>query len=548
MVDDIKILTFQPDLSGFFRLAVELPSGNTKQKISVSGVDRGNDFIVSDEVIICSSVHIDTYPSTILINDDFILSNEKIKVSFDTYSFTPTGIYATLGIVNGDNVYQTLIHDENKITDFTWSNYGNKNTFTFDFPQNGKLSDIIDATNMPSSSQPLIIILEMKDNNYSVNNFKQLSSNNIINNFSSPIRFIKSSDFVISMDSILGDEDIAGLINFRLSISKINAFGIVDSTAAISENKNPNDTNIEFSNYKNTYADFLTSSLSTKYQSNKEVGLLKSGILFIKESVKNKSFLISKSRHSEEPVGYTNITIDGNIKDKLFNNDGTIKEVIVSDFLPLSYRIKSDREDYSEERKLKINSITNGQIAYEPIYAGGSILDDGDLYIELIDNITGASIIKNIGPSIEDRSKVLTSTTSNVSDAYHVSYTFYEKLDLERGIFWKPILPASDGTIGMSNSLNVIYIRLESNREIKNIQGYLALGNNIMDIILQETGNEGNNQELISNTFIFNNDNNVGYIIIDFDSIVQTAIEQNLLITSDIKISDDKGNTFTIRF
>lgn len=549
MSDDIKVLTFQPDLSGFFRLAVELPSGNTRQTVTVAGSDRGNDFIISDNVIICSSIYVDSYPNLILIDDDNNLSHEKIKIKFDTYGFTPTGIYATLGIVKGDNCFQSLIHDENKITDFKWANYGEKNQFTFEFPQNGKLSDLFNIENLDSSSQPLIVILEMKESNYSVNNHKQLSSSNLINNFSTPVKFIRNDDYKIVMDSILGDENIAGLINFRLLLRKDRSFGIIDSSSTIVEDNNPDETNIIFSGYNNRFLDFLSTSLSRKYISNKEFGLLKSGSLYIHDKEKPKLFTIKSSRRNQSSNGESTLTIDGHIKKYMFNNDGTMKTIIVTDFLPLSYRIRSDRDDYEESKSLKIKSISNSSIEYEPIFAGGSILDDGDLYIELIDKTNSTSAVKNIGPNEENRSKVLTSTTSDISDAYFVSSTFYEKFDSNRSIFWKPILPATDGTVGMSNDLGIVYIRLESNRPIDRIQGFLALGGNVMDIILEgETGNPSNNGEQVSNTFIFNKDNNVAYIVIDFDKVVPTVIEKNLLITSDIKVIDDNGNTFTIRF
>lgn len=572
MANEIEILTYSPDGSGFYRVGAQLPPGNSRHIITIEGHDLGSRFSTVDEIIICSSSLVEVYPRIILIDDNGNFNHEKITVKFNTDEFTPTNIYATLGILKGDKEYHLLNYEENKIKKFKRTSNGKKNDFVFEFPQGDqKLSDLfgkynsenIEETTISSMSQPLTIILEIQeDENYKVINHKQLSSVNLANKFSSPVKFIKSSDFYINSNNIIGNEDVPGLIIFELDIKKTTGYGIPSKSEYkidfIQESNDNKITSIQFIGYKQNYIDFLNSDNFEKdYIPNNEVNLLQSGYLIIPEI--EKTFIIDRSLQSGS---LTTIIIDENISEYLVKKDGTYYDMIVSDFIPSHYRIRSDRGDSSEKNKLKIKNYDENYISFETIFGTDTILDDGNIYIELIDEITNISVVKKIDI---DRNRVLTSTTSSVSDEYVVSSIFFTDFDPNREIFWNPILTAPDGDLGISSKNNIVYLRLGSSRKIDSIRGFIKIGEELISINFQTQPDETqligisqivsftvagislNNNENSNNTSVLISNDKVAYVKLDFEKILGSIPEQNLQISSDIKVFDSNGSSFTIR-
>ena len=664
MKNEISILSFSPDRSGFYRVAAELPPGNAKHAVIINGQDLGSKFSAIDDIIICSNSFVEVYPQVILVDDNGKLSHEKITVSFNTDEFTPMGIYATLGILKGDNMFYLLNYDEHKVNIFERSLQGTKNKFVFEFPQgNRKLSDLFgehpDTGNslISSMSQPLVVILEVEQvKNYKVSNHKQLSSSNLANSFSSPVKFVKSSDFTLSVRNIIGDEDSPGLITFELNISKTSGYGLplFSNSLTIQKAQDGQVTSIQFSGYKPDFPEFINSNAFEKsYSSNTEVNLLQGGVLYLPEL--GKTFVIERSTTTN---ANSTIIIDENIISDITNKGGSYYNMIVSDYLPTHYRIRSDRGDSSSKYKLKISSYDFSSINYETIFVTDSILDDSNVYIELIDDISGVSVVKKIDI---DRSQVLTSTSSSLSDEYVVSSIFFTDFDAAREIFWNPILTAMDGDLGVSSKDKIVYLRLGSNREIDKLTGFITIGSNLVAIKQESTdaaaipssgssivagghvlningnpisgvvitfqialnenislpslstlstndgsweqtgfingqtyivaainngqygegsvffpasqsfslsgqsntkidfilsndftnsagaGNSSNNNETNSNTFILKNNNKTAYVKLDFNEILSLNPEQNLQISSDIKVFDMKGNIFSIR-
>ncbi len=488
MSSSIDILSFRPDNSGFYRLAAELPPGNTKHMITVFGQDLGARFYASDKVIICNDVFIDAYPQMLMVDGDGNLNHEKINISFETEEFTPTGIYVTFGILEGDRKYFSLSHKENEITDITRTINGTKNTFSFLFPQGDKkLSDLLISKNLFSGSYPLTIILTInQEKNYIISNQKQVSTENLSDRFSVPIRVINTKDFSILTSNILGDEDTPGLINFEVDLLKTSGFGLPGKPGfpinSLQSFNSGTQTVLEFDGYKSTFSLFLNNNFENDYVPNTEINLFKSGVVYVPGN-NEKRFVIEKSTNINSADNTnTMLIIDDNIVSEIKN-----KDIIVTDFLPTHYRIKSDSGDVSSKKEVKVKSYTSDAIVFEKIYVSGSIIDNSNLYIELIDDTTGISALMGIPI---DRSQVLTSTTSDLSDKYTVSSIFYNYFDETREIFWEPILPAFDGSLGISSNNDVVYLKLDSSREISTIEGSLLIGTTLVGVDMNSVTTE----------------------------------------------------------
>lgn len=534
---NIDVLSYRPDNSGFFRLAVSLPSGNTKHKVVVSGQDLGEQFIALDDVIICNDIFISADPNYLTVEENGSINAEQFNIYFETEGFTPTGIYATFGILKGDKTFFSLLHKENEITDFKRSINGNKNMFSFSFPQNGKtISDLAITENMFSGTYPLLVILKMdQGDNYIVSNQQQLSSETLANNFSYPIKVINSSDLFPVVKNILGDEDTPGLINFEMDIVKKSSYGLpgksgftISSLSSFNENTQ---TILQFSGYKSSFDDFLNDeNFDHQYIPNTEFNILKSGVVYVPEI--DERFIIEKSSNTNSPSGNTTVIIDDNVVSKLKG-----KDIIVTDFLPTHFRIKSDTQGVSKTEKLEIKEYDSGSIRYKTIYATGSIVDNSNLYIELIDDYIDFSILKKIDI---DRNDVLTSTTSDVSDKYFVSSIFYNKYDSDREIFWSPIIPANDGSLGITSNNDVVYLKLESTRPIANIEGYVQVGDNLVNLSLsidEESGVTPPSNQIGGKVLNIN-----GQPIKNAEILFQISLSENIDLPSLKTISKEDGS------
>ncbi len=584
-MSDLKVLTYGVGLDGFFRVAVKLPNINGKQSISISGTDLGAPFETNDSIIVCSSVHVDASPNLITVKNGRF-SSDKISVRLSTYDFTPNEIFAFLGSVRGTDCENTIILPENEINDFKIVRNGRQNVFIFDWPQGDKiLSDVMNPLNVFSMSQPLMIGMKVEGEDFRVINYEQLSARNMITNFSTPIKFINANTvknnsgqivggFNFVINGISGSNDVAGMVSLDLKIEKYGGFGVsgepsLAPSLTVLENETKR-TSLTFNNKKykidnpNGESSFLTED---NYIENYEFDLLSRGVVYIKED--DKSYQIASSTTS---VGFTNtvVSVNSDITNEVIRQDGSFKDVLIADFLPTHCRLHSDRGHVSKEIKLNIQEYNkvNGFVDKIEFIPGdeegnkellrGSIIDNGRLFLELINKLTGDSFIKEIDTL--DRREINIPINSSLFGGYYVDVGFFIFFDKQSEIFWNPIKNAPDGTLGVPaatieevlldlenpftesgerNPHNKIYMRIESNRQIQTVTGEISIGSNRITF----------NTETDSSSNISLKTKNVAWREIDFDVDISVVPEDvvSLPIKYDMTVYDINGNPFKLK-
>lgn len=601
MTQDINILSYAKiDKSGFLRIGAVLPSGNTEQLVSITGINNSSGFIAFDKIKVCSSIFIDVNPKIIFIDNDFsipgsnkiTISDEKLEVRFTTKDFTPTNIYVALNILSGDKIFHKANYPELEIKDFEYKNNNNFMEFSFMFPQgNKKLSDYININNIKKSfTMSLVIVLEFRKDNYFVNNQYQLSPENLVNNFAFPIKCIlyKDCSSVIVSDQTnpyrinfvafeeRGDENIEGFINCKLDLSFSPYYYYLDRSGFIPNdilyNSNTGFTEISFSaatyhsNINSSTDAYFNNQSNIQYDYNDTYNLLKNGTLILINRYNydtNKCFSIEKSNISNNKHW---IYVRGDITKDISNYNNNL---IVCSFFATHYRIKSERDCVSDIRPLLISKndpITNNSFSlnnyifkYETIAISGNIIDNKNLYVELIDDINNTSIMRKLKI---DKSKITTKLTSDIEDSYFVSCSFfknYSKIKYNynitgdnaavKTIFWNPIVTSYDGFIGIYKNLNEFYIKLVSNYFISGVTGYVNCLNTVALNSTSISGDINENIDFDENYNVLVNEKEA-YIRIRMSDIINVSsntIESDIYITANITIENTEGSIYTIK-
>jgi len=523
-VDQITAKLVSPDNITLERYKILLNTPpSIQQDIYIHGTENNVKFKSSLKIIKCSNISIDIEPDFIELDTDGSLNSEYLKVSFSTFDFVPSKVYVILSSLPDKRNFG---YDE-EIRDFKLIRSGRKNKLYFTYPQNGlKLSDLIDTSRITKSqSITLGVILESVDNfNVNVNNIN--NNENFFDNFSSTFKIIKKDDISMERLEFLGTEDINGNTsityqNQLTSIIRIDQYSLnYDETNHI--------TTLTFED-KNSINNFLKNKASA-YFNNKYNIYQNSTLLAIdKTTLKYERFLISQSTTNTES---TEIKIYGDIYNNIYN-----KELILTNFFPSHYVVKSQSEDETKESQIKIKGYNYNKILISNTDVLEHIYPSSKIYVEFTDNILTKYIINK--QLTIDRSEIAAyiddDTTTEISqndDAYMVSITFFKNFlqdnNSNKFMFWNPC-QIIDEIISVKNNF---YIKIESNKTISKIMGYIKVGNNKANFNL-----DGTNQN-----YIFSSTSNPYVKSIQIDSTNIDSQVTKDYIYYNISVYDEENN------
>lgn len=511
-----------PTTSTLDRYKIQLSTPKSiQQDIYIHGKENDVKFKSSIKVIKCSNVSIDIEPDFIELDTNGSLSSEYLKVSFSTFDFIPSKVYVILASLPDKKNFG---YDE-EIRDFKLIRSGRKNKIYFTYPQNGqKLSDLINTSLIgKSQSITLGVILESVDNfNVNVNNIN--NNDNFFDNFSSTFKILRKEDISMERLQFLGIEDSYGKTsitykNQLTSIKKIDQYSIYyDETNHI--------TTLTFDD-TSQISNFLKSKASSYF--NNKYNIHQNSILLAidKTTLKYDRFLVSKSKTITGSTE-TEIQIYGDIYNDIYG-----KELILTNFFPSHYVVKSQSQDETKESQIKIQGYNYNKISISNVDVLEHIYSNSKIYVEFIDNILTKYIISK--PLTIDRSEISAyiddNTTTEISQnesAHMANITFFKNFLNNNFIFWNPI-QIIDEIMSVKNNF---YIKIESNRTINNIMGYVKIGNNKANFSL-----DGMNQNYIYST---TSNPYVKSVKIDLENINSTVNKD--YIYYNILIYDEENN------